>query len=357
MSWGSQPLLILLLTGTLAGAAAFGQEPFATSNQPYIDRLKATMPEDKREEKYKAVQTSENPSPYIDAMKSKPATSRPRELPEAPSDQSYTDYLKKQLGPDPDSAESYIARERRRLLEAKDKEGADISAIDRVKSGNSELEMKRKGPIHYAAGFTMGTSVTRTVTATSGTALRPFNDVYGTGWIPALQLFAEFQPFHSEWVGNFGLIVGGGASVFKGTGAFSRPTLTYATEMGGGPVPSAVDVTFRFVSVPIFAGANFRLNLFRILRPYVQATPVFIPFRELRDDTANARGGFSKGLILTGGVSILLDWISKNSAWDLYSGVGVKHTYLTVNYTKLTTVSSAVGFDFNGVDAGFTFEF
>ncbi len=348
--------VLVVLTGGLVGSA-FAQEPFATSNQPYIDRLKATMPpESKRDAKFQTVQTSENPNPYIDEVKRTPRVARPGEIPEPPEGQSYTEFLKSRLGEEKYPSESYSEREKQRLIETKDKESADVSAIARVKEGNSELEMVRKGKIHYAAGLQMGTSVTRVVTAIPGASLRNFNDVYGTGWIPDLQLFAELQPFHSEWVGNFGLIAGGGASVFKGTGAFSRD-IHLATELGGGLVPRAVDITFRFISLPVFAGANFRLNLFRIFRPFVQATPVLIPYREIRDDNAGTRGGFSKGLIATAGVNILLDWMSKTAAWDIYTAANVKHTYLSVNYTRLTTVSSAVNFDFSGIDLGFTFEF
>jgi hypothetical protein len=114
---------------------------------------------------------------------------------------------------------------------------------------------------------------------------------------------------------------------------------------------------FQFFTLPVMAGLSYRFNLLRILRPYVMAGPTLIGYVEMRNDSKEGNRGYSTGVYFSGGVSILLDWISKTSSWELYSNEGVKHYYLTIDYSRLSTLSGDVSVAVSGVYAGLTFEF
>jgi hypothetical protein len=87
------------------------------------------------------------------------------------------------------------------------------------------------------------------------------------------------------------------------------------------------------------------------------AGPALIGYLELRNDDGRTRYGESRALFLSGGVSILLDWISRGSSWDLYAEHKIKHYYLTVDYSRLSTFSGDLSATVSGINAGLTFEF
>jgi len=302
------------------------------SIQPYIDQLKKDMPpsEGKRE------------GSFIESVRQK--------LPSEPSG-SYIDHLKSNFEQAP---ERKSAIEKERARQSAEGKNQTSGPIEKLKTGKSELELRRPGEIGNAMGFRIGATLTRDITATNGAGAKNYSDIYGGDRVPEISLFYEFQPFHSEWFGNVGFFgnMGVGFDSGKGTFQYQPPNA------GGGAAFTAESRTrFKFFYAPVVAGMNYRFNLFRIVRPFVMAGPALIPYWETRDDSKPGVKGFSRGLYVSAGASLLLDFVNRASAWDLYEAHGVKHYYLTVDYSRLTTSVGDVLFNVNGFSAGFTFEF
>ena len=203
-------------------------------------------------------------------------------------------------------------------------------AIQSYWEGRSELKARKVGEIHHAFGLRYGHSPTRTITAESGTQLRNFNDVYGSIYAPDISVFYEYQPFHSEWLGSLGFVGMIGMTYLYGKGQFS----TQLTLPGGGNSPLLSGTRFQFFMVPATVGVNYRFNLLRLFRPYLFVGASEIGFLEMRTDQVAGNRGHSEGYILSAGVSILLDWISRSETWDLYGTFGIKHYYLSIDYTR-----------------------
>jgi hypothetical protein len=242
-----------------------------------------------------------------------------------------------------ESPESYIEKRKAQLPPVAEGSGLEIK----------DLQLKRPGAIHHAVAVKIGASMTRNIQ--SSAAYRSFADVYGSGWNPNVLLTYEFQPFHSEWFGNVGFVLGTGVAYQGGQGAFQ-----YNLENPAAPgtyFGSSSRTKFQFFAVPLLAGVNYRFNLLRVLRPYVQFTPTLIGYKEARSDGQTGNRGYSKGFYANGGVNILLDWMDRKATWSLYETQGVKHYYLTVDYSQLTTFASEVSFNVSGVSAGLTYEF
>jgi hypothetical protein len=217
------------------------------SVQPYIDHLKRTLPEKP---------ASDGQQPFIDSIK--------KNLPPTKDSRGYTERLR-QTDPkkdEPKPAEPFIETEKRRIEVEKPERG---SAIQAVKDGRSELQLKRPGTISGAAGLRVGVNNTRKVTATDAVRQKQFSEVYGDGWVPDVTVFTEYQPFHSEWLGNIGLLGSVGFSQFKGSGKFAISNLSYGNTNFG----TNSKTQFRFNFLPIQIGAVYRFNLLRILRPFV----------------------------------------------------------------------------------------
>jgi hypothetical protein len=339
----SHALILASISAVVAAAqsapAAAAAESAPASNQPYIDRLKQGLPEEK-----------DSGESYIDSVRSqmKPTS-------EKDSSEGYTERLRRAYQ-DEDSKEgtTYLERERAKL-----KDVETTGAIKAVTEGHSELTAKKSGTIHHGAGFRMGTAVQRdyTVVAGAGNGSK-FSDIYGKGWAPELGLFYEFQPFHSEWLGNVGFVFTSGMSYFSGTGHFAyavnKPTVSGS---GGGQFSANSTTKLRFVTIPLGAGVNYRFNLLRYLRPYVQVSPTAIGYLESRSDDKGDHRGFSEGVVYGGGVAILLDKIAPGSSWDLYDTAGVQHFYLTLDYMRMNTINGDVRFASNGLSLGLAYEF
>jgi hypothetical protein len=77
----------------------------------------------------------------------------------------------------------------------------------------------------------------------------------------------------------------------------------------------------------------------------------------MRNDNVSGFRGNSRGLLVSAGAAISLDWVSSRDSWNLYSNNGFKRFYLTVDYTRLSTFSGDVDFSINGIIAGLTFEY
>jgi hypothetical protein len=226
-------------------------------------------------------------------------------------------------------------------------------AIEAVAKGESALHPKMRGDITGAFGFKMGTAMKRNIDGGDLQA-RPFEDVYGSGFAPEVKLFYEYQPWHSETWGNFGLVGSFGVSYFNGFGQFKKQLINAAT---GQPFPLESETRFQFFEIPVFFALDYRMNIGHFLRPFVMAGPMAIGYTESRNDDQGGSHGFSKCIYGAAGVAILLDGLSSDSSWELYSAFHVRHYYLTIEYSRTHTISSQVSFDVSGVDAGLTFEF
>ncbi|HUP57818.1 MAG TPA: hypothetical protein VM598_10230, partial [Bdellovibrionota bacterium] len=228
-------------------------------------------------------------------------------------------------------------------------------AIQAVLDGRSELKPRKEGQISGAFGFRMGASLIRDIQGGEREA-RPFDDVYGDGWAPEVQFLYEYQPWHSETWGNFGFIGSFGLSFFNGFGRFKHQLINEnVTPAVDFPIQS--QTRFNFFQVPVMVGGVIRLNTLRYIRPFVMAGPMGIAFFESRNDDKSGSRGFSKALFVSAGISIPLDWLSSTSSWDLYRSFGIHQYYLTIDYSKVTTIASEVSFDVSGASAGLTFEF
>ena len=311
------------------------------SNQPYIDQIKKDLKE-KEETEVEVDETVRDP--FLQSVKRK----LEKEQPDPLKNQSYTEILK-QADPNQNespSDETYIEAEKAKLG-PKEEGGAILAVLE----GKSELKQKKKGNVHHAFGLRYGVSMSRTIT--SSIQARDFNSVYGGNYVPDLTLFYEYQPFHSEWFGNFGIFGMGSIAYFSGIGQFTNPVTKPGGTLETFPVTS--QTKFQFFIVPVTVGVNYRFNLARIIRPYIFAGPTIINYVELRNDKKGSYGGASYGVTFTTGAAISLDWLSE--AWELYATHGVQHYYLTVDYSLTNTFAGPVTVQISGILAGLTFEY
>jgi hypothetical protein len=227
-------------------------------------------------------------------------------------------------------------------------------AIQAYHEGRSELKPKQVGEVHHAFGIRYGASLSRAISGSGGVQLRPFSDVYGGSYAPDISFFFEFQPFRSEFLGSLGLIGMAGIGYFQSTGQFSiqlnRPGATV-------PIPQQTNVKFQFLMVPVTLGIAYRFNFLNFLKPYIIAGPTSVGYLEVRSDRVPANRGHSEALFFSAGASILLDWLSSGTSWDLYSNYGIHHYYLSIDYTRLSSFSGELSMTIQGITAGLTFEY
>lgn len=336
----------------LSSAGAQAQESFS----PFIDQIK-NKSKNYQKESEKEAEKAEQGS-FTEREKQRIQKEKPRDgFTNVPEGESYTEGLKSRMQAKDfeDPSLGYTDRIRKQLLE-KEKGRTEGGAIQKVQDGNSELEIKYADRIRSGIVFRLGAAIDRTFSISSGSSAASFTTVYGSGWAPDILVSYEWQPFHSEWFGNIGVVVGGGLAFYDGRGRFQNPPPSIPVELGGGSYDAVSSVKFRFYTVPVFAGLNYRFNLFRIVRPYVQATPMLLGYWEGRSDRTNGQQGFSKGAILSGGVAIPLNFLSKRDAADQYTQSGIQRMSLMVDFSKLFTIASAVNFNYQGISIGFLAE-
>lgn len=303
----------------------------AASQQPYIDELMEDM------------EAPEQRGSYIEERR------RKMSAPERPTE-SYIEQLKDEEPEvyQKEAQESFIERERKRMEPSKD-ESAIRSSLE-----GKELEPRKRGAIHHAFGFKTGISFNRSITAGADIERQSFSAVYGSGFAPDLHGFYEFQPFHSEWFGNFGLVFQGGLTFYRGDGNFQIELVNEKTGVSFG---KTANTKFKFLVLPAEVGLNYRFNLARIVRPFIQVTGAVVGYHESRSDGEPALKGTSQAVVMAGGANILLDFLAPKASWELYAASNIKHYYLTVDFTKLTTIAGDVKFDFSGVSLGMTYEY
>lgn len=331
------PFLLVAVSSLLGASYSRAEEK---SVSPYIDRLKGGLPE----------------VPFVEGESSSYTETLKNKLPPPKTSGSYIQKLKetdqdKRAG-ETASEVSYTEQERLKL-EAKDEAKNPQSAIADFHAGKSELHAKMVGDIHHAMGIKVGAAMTREIVGDSTFVARPYSQVYGDGWVPDVSLHYEFQPFHSEWFGNIGLFSDLGITRVGGTGSFKG----FTNFTSGGVTFTSPKTKYQFFTVPMMVGLNYRFNLLRVLRPYVMAAPTLIGYWETRNDNKDAYKGYSKGMYFAGGVSVLMDWFSASSAWNYYADYGVKHYYLTVEYSKLTSLQSELEIGSSGITVGLLFEY
>ena len=309
--------------------------------------------------------------PYIDSLLQKQKEEAGEETSQPP--ESYTEKLKKKLAEEEaqsggNPGESYIERLRREdpdrfgkpqdshyteTLKQKLEPGEVGGAIRAVQEGRSELKPRYKDGYTGAFAVRYAAVATRSYNGNAESVYQPFASVYGGNYVPEIGFFYEHQPFHSEIFGNLGLVGGVSISYAHGSGAFQ----TDLPKPWGGGNFGAPRTLFQFWTIPVSLGANYRFNLLHYLRPFVQALPTLTLYSEDRNDGVDAKKGFSLAFQWSGGVSILMDWLSPSGAWDAYHQNGIRHTYLTLEYAVVTPIASPVTFGQNGLYGGITFEF
>jgi len=293
--------------------------------------------------------------PYIDEIKSK--------LEPAPDEGSYTDRIKKELGDDSSSVD-YT----KKIKESLDTKKEDAPYTDQIKStlkpsetggaikalqeGKSELKMRREGHIKYAAGFRIGTVISRNFKTPLKDKIA-FQNMFGSKWKPDFSVLAEIQPFRSETWGNFGFYSSFGLSYFSGSGTFQ---FTLNNPVSGQSFGASAQTNFKLYVLPLSAGGSIRLNLAHYVRPYAMVGPAVVGYVQSRDDDKPGKRGYSTGYLGTAGVAILLDWLSRSSTWALYENHSIKHFYLTAEYLVLQATQGPISFSASGVYSGFTYE-
>lgn len=325
----------------LASAILICQSSYAEDTvQPFIDELKKDLPEKEQDRTGSFIESERR---ALEAQK--------KEEEEAEDQESYSEKLKRTEIPEREiDRGSYTEREKRKLAPEKRE-----SAIQALKEGRSELKPRIDEKINHAFGLRYGVSLTRDITASEEMQGTVFSSMYGSTYAPDLSIFYEFQPFHSEWYGNIGFFGKLGFSFFQGYGQFSFPVPRPVGQSG--TFPSGSPTRFQFFVIPATIGIDYRFNLLRFIRPYVMVGPNLIGYIENRNDDKPSKRGFSRGLDFTVGAAFLLNWLSSGGSWDMYLDNGIKKFYLTVDYSRLSTIGGDVRFTVQGVTLGFTFEY
>lgn len=320
------------------------------ANSPYIDQLRREIQERDAE---KAADAPSDGQSFIDSRRKhiEESDSEKRQEEGARPGESYIERLRRE---DPErfakpDTSGYTGAEALKL-ETKEAGGA----IRAVQEGRSELKPRYKDDISGAFHIRYGAKITRDYTGSADAIYQPFDDVYGGNYAPELSFLYEYQPFHSEILGNFGLVGGLGAAYFHGTGKFQN---ALEKPWSPGDFFGSPRTLFQFWTIPVSAGINYRFNLLHFLRPYVAVLPTATLYIEDRNDSIDAKRGIAKTIQWVGGVAILLDWIAPSNTWDAYHQNGIRHSYLTIEYTKVTSIGSDVALTASGLYAGMSFEF
>ncbi len=315
---------ILILAGMMLIAP---EGRAAESNQPYIDSLISGLPTEKGPRP-----TSGNPDPYIQSIKGK--------LKPEPATTNYIDEVKRDL-PRRDGSEGYTNRLKSGMPTS---EG---SALEDYRHGKKLRANKGNLDTRSAFGFNIQAASTRTYTAGAQQDI-PYQTVYGDGWIPDLTLHFEYRPFTLGVLKKFGLYGSLGAAFTKANGIYNYQDPDFG---------NTSQTEFTFISLPVNVGLIYRFNLFGVIYPYFAGGPSAIGFIENRNDKQPGNKGYTFGYWFMGGVAFGLDWMSAKNSWAQYETAGIKHSYFTIDYSYLESLSGGlVDFTVDGIKAGFTFE-
>jgi hypothetical protein len=309
----------------------------SSTSSPYLDKLRASIPSEQ------AV-SSDGYSEKLRAEARERAGAEEKGKPDR-----YTDHLRStdpELGKT-ESADGYSKKLQTNALKTPDRK----SAIQSVNDGTSALKPRFEKEATRAAGIRFMAAGSRNYAAKSGTGKRKFDQVYGSGWDPDIQVYYEHQLLRSGY-GNIGLQGSFGFGIFRGEGAFDYPLFRENGQAFGSP-----KTQYRFITIPLHVGGRFTLTLGKYVQPYAAVGPLAVAYLESRTDNKSDKWGRSFGYMGQLGANILLDDLTPEFLWDLYAGLGVRHYYVTLDYTRIATPNSDVDFDSNLVSLGFTYEF
>ncbi len=329
--------VVLLFSTPQLSSGATSDE---SSNQPYIDQLL----------KEGSVQSGSESSgdSYIRGIQ-KQFSNKPS------SEGAATGHIEQLRREDPslvpDVSGEYYTDQERKKLEPKTEGGA----IQAVREGKSELKMKMPGGISRSFGLRYGIkSVSQNYSLSSGSGSVDFKTLYGQNSSTDLSGFYEFQPIYSELFGSLGIIGIFGVSVFSGTGQLAT---TITDPRTGQLFPQSSQTQFQFFAFPASLALNYRFNLFQILRPSIMVGPTALGYWENRSDSKPNILGLSWAVYTSIGISVLLDWMSKEMHWDLYANHKIQHSFFTVDYIQYFPLSGQLKAQNSGVFVGFAFEY
>jgi hypothetical protein len=369
MNWGGLGLAALALWGASARADDRSGTASGASNTPYIDSLQQEL---KKKDSNNPQPTPDNPQPYIDSIKrkmnaqdaqgaqgSKDGTNTP--IPSADNPQPFIDQLKSQNPSLRDSSDqSYIDQQKNKL-------GPDntTGAIDAVNNGTSALQMKRPGEIKNLFSLEVGTLYNHQATTKAGYSIPGFAAVYGSGYAPDVRFEYERYLIGGDSSFTLGVMAFTAIQYFVGYGIYlvnipypsTYPPTSLPGPNGATYFPSKSQTRFAFVNIPLGVGPVVHFNFLKYVRPYAEFMPVGSAFFESRNDDLPGHHGLGLGMMETGGVAIMLDWISKDATWALYRDYGIKHVYLTAEISRYDTPFTPVDLQFTGLDLGFSFEY
>jgi hypothetical protein len=311
--------------------AAESAPPVPPSPQPYIDSLMSGL-------------SAEEGSQSTTDSSGKTYTEKLRDALPAKDENSYTETLKGRIGAGSDADKNYSNKLQTEL----GKKPGGSSAIADLQS-NRELKAD-KGDRYTRTAFNLkvATTLNRTYSA-PGVSSDQYENVYGEGWQPDLLFTYEWRPlWKTTFLDGLGLLAGTGFTTVAGKGKF-----TYVAGFG-----EDSSTRVRLITVPLYVGPIFRINLGKIFAPFVAAGIGVLGFYERRADQGKDIRGRSFMTTFSFGANIGLSWISSKSSWDAYQNSFIKHTYLTVDYTRQQTLSGGVAdATISGVSGGVLFEF
>jgi len=319
---------------------AHAQAPSPTASpqsvQPYIDRIKKQLEEQD--------QRNGNDFPESNVGYTEQEKRKLGPTPTPSGVEPYIDRIKKTL-PAEEGSEGYSEKQKALLPPEKEKE----SPIEAVKSGHDHPPgMPEAKPIENAFSFKLGISPNIQVDDASG--YHSFSDVYGSSWQPDLIFHFEHQFVHSENFGSLAASIDLGVSYAAADGLMDQP-------FPSGSSNYRSITNFTFLQIPVILGAYYRLNVARIIRPYVGAGIGSMFYTEIRDDDRDDLRGYSFVYTTSVGASLLLDFLDRATARDSFFSIGIQHTYFFLEYLYLNTFQTDVMFQRSGPYAGFLFEF
>jgi hypothetical protein len=305
----------------------------AQAAQPFIDSLLSEIPKSTE-----PVRTNENPDPYIQSQKARLG---------APSQEgSYSEEIKKELGEKDRSSEGYTENLKRNLGT---KPSGD-SAIADFKSGKKLKANKGGDHTDHVFAFKFGTAMERSYIGDATSQDLSYPVVYGDGWVPEMTITYEVHPIRSGFFSNLGIFGSAGGSFAKANGkfAFTGPSGEFTSSR----------TRFIFVTLPLSLGPIYRFHITNGIAPYFGGGGSAIGFIENRNDDKQSVRGYSFGYWSVVGISFGLDFLSRKMSWNQYESTGVKRTYLSLEYSYLSTIPGGlVEATVEGVQAGLTFEY
>lgn len=189
-------------------------------------------------------------------------------------------------------------------------------------------ETDQKHSLGIRFGFFSPPSLTNPSTGKS------FQDIYGENSRPMILLEYEWQLLKLP-IGKLGLAVGSGIYTATGSGFYLNPALQPTTFQ-------RAEEVYNFYLFPNSLSAIYRLQFFdrQIIVPYGNAGADYFGILETRDDGGSTKFGGGSGFHIGGGASIQLDFLSRDSMFDLDQEFGINHIYLTIDYKYIQGFSS-----------------